>query len=170
MFNWSNILKVVGLIPRQDSFSHLPTLLHNNKIVRSTKKNHTFWLIRPLRCKRANIVPHITTMFSPISDEQVLRDVRRITGESGYTPSDPKELASRVLVTCYMGTVNSSVETYTRAKNLAEQIGRWVSWGGGGVLTLSWYMCMCLPFRVLFCEIWYSDRWVFIRDEGAQII
>ena len=28
---------------------------------------------------------------------------------------------------------------------------------------------MCLPFGVLFREIWYGDRWVFIRDEGAQI-
>ena len=26
-----------------------------------------------------------------------------------------------------------------------------------------------VPFQVLFCKIWYSDRWVFIRDEGAQI-
>ena len=24
---------------------------------------------------------------------------------------------------------------------------------------------MCLPFRALFREIWYSDRGVFIRDE-----
>ena len=28
---------------------------------------------------------------------------------------------------------------------------------------------ICLPFGVLFHEIWYSNRWVFIRDEGAQI-
>ena len=27
---------------------------------------------------------------------------------------------------------------------------------------------MCLPFGALFREIWYSDRGVFIRDEGAQ--
>ena len=37
------------------------------------------------------------------------------------------------------------------------------------VLTLTWYTCMCLPFEVLFRKIWYSERWVFIRDEGAQI-
>ena len=29
-----------------------------------------------------------------------------------------------------------------------------------GVLTLTWYTYMCLPFGVLFREIWYSDRWV----------
>ncbi|XP_072045971.1 glutamine-dependent NAD(+) synthetase-like [Amphiura filiformis] len=56
-------------------------------------------------------------------DDQVIQDVRRITGDSNYTPTDPRELASHLLVTCYMGTVNSSVETYTRAQNLAEQIG-----------------------------------------------
>ena len=40
---------------------------------------------------------------------------------------------------------------------------------GGGVLTLTWYTYMCLPFGAPFREIWYSDRGVFIRDEGAQI-
>ena len=39
----------------------------------------------------------------------------------------------------------------------------------GGGLTLTWYTYMCLSFGVLYCEIWYSDRRVFIRDEGAQI-
>ena len=38
-----------------------------------------------------------------------------------------------------------------------------------GVLTLTWYTYMCLPFGALFRKIWYSDRGVFIRDEGAQI-
>ena len=28
-----------------------------------------------------------------------------------------------------------------------------------GVLTLTWYRYMCLPFGALFREIWYSDRW-----------
>ena len=27
-----------------------------------------------------------------------------------------------------------------------------------GVLTLTWYTCMCLPFGALFRKIWYSDR------------
>ena len=29
---------------------------------------------------------------------------------------------------------------------------------------------MCLPFGVLFRQIWYSDQGGFIRDERAQII
>ena len=33
-----------------------------------------------------------------------------------------------------------------------------------GGLTLTWFTYMCLPFGVLFHEIW-----VFIRDDGAQI-
>ena len=40
---------------------------------------------------------------------------------------------------------------------------------GGGVLTLTWYRYMCLPFGALFREIWQSDQGFFIRDEGAQI-
>ena len=48
-----------------------------------------------------------------------------------------------------------------------EIIGGYI--GPGGLLTLTWYTYMCLPFGVLFREIWYSDRGVFIRDEGAQI-
>ena len=38
-----------------------------------------------------------------------------------------------------------------------------------GVLTLTWYTYMCLPFEVLFRKIWYSHRWVIIRGKGAQI-
>ncbi|PIK57459.1 putative glutamine-dependent NAD(+) synthetase [Apostichopus japonicus] len=56
-------------------------------------------------------------------NEQVLSDVRRIANEPSYTPTNPTELAGRLLVTCYMGTKNSSISTYTHAKNLAEQIG-----------------------------------------------
>ena len=38
----------------------------------------------------------------------------------------------------------------------------------GGVLTLTWYTYMCLPFGALFREIWYSDDGVFIIDDGVQ--
>ena len=30
--------------------------------------------------------------------------------------------------------------------------------GGGGGLTLTWRMYICLPLSVLFRKIWYSDR------------
>ena len=56
-------------------------------------------------------------------DEQTLADVRRVVGDPGYTPSDPKELCGRVFITCYMGSENSSEETRARAKKLAQQIG-----------------------------------------------
>jgi len=60
-------------------------------------------------------------------EEQVIADARRMTGESAhstYLPSDPKEFASRIFHTCYMGTENSSPETRKRAKDLAEALGR----------------------------------------------
>lgn len=56
-------------------------------------------------------------------EEDVLRDVRRVTGDPGYTPTDPQELCNRLLVTCYMGSENSSEETKARAKKLSQQIG-----------------------------------------------
>ena len=42
-----------------------------------------------------------------------------------------------------------------------------------GFLTLTWYMVhifMRLPFGALFHKIWYSDRGIFIRDKGTQIV
>ena len=40
-----------------------------------------------------------------------------------YVPVDPKELANRIFVTCYMGSENSSEDTRSRAKNLAQDVG-----------------------------------------------
>jgi len=59
-------------------------------------------------------------------NEQVLRDVRRVVGEaeeSSYSPADPRELANRILHSCYMATENSSAQTRERASRVAEQIG-----------------------------------------------
>ncbi len=57
---------------------------------------------------------------------QVIRDARRITGESEdstYIPTDPSEFANRIFYTCYMATQNSSKATRNRAKQLTDQIG-----------------------------------------------
>ncbi|CAG8525148.1 6045_t:CDS:10 [Paraglomus brasilianum] len=59
-------------------------------------------------------------------DEKVIKDARRIVGESedsDYVPCDPREFCKRLFHTCYMGTVNSSKETRDRAKRLADVIG-----------------------------------------------
>lgn len=61
------------------------------------------------------------------TDQQVIGDARRIAGEpedSEYVPTDPREFCGRIFHTSYMGTENSSSETRTRAKQLAEAIGR----------------------------------------------
>lgn len=57
-------------------------------------------------------------------DAKVLSDLRRITGDPEYTPKSASELCNRFLVTCYMGTENSSKETKQRASSLAASIGR----------------------------------------------
>lgn len=56
-------------------------------------------------------------------EAQVLHDVRKILADPEYTPKKAAELCNRLLVTCYMGTENSSSETRQRASKLANQIG-----------------------------------------------
>ena len=59
-------------------------------------------------------------------NQQVIRDARRIIGESedsAYRPTDPREFANRIFYTCYMATQNSSKATRDRAKQLTDQIG-----------------------------------------------
>eukprot|EP00899_Mesostigma_viride_P006656 jgi/Mesvir1/15992/Mv08298-RA.1 len=57
-------------------------------------------------------------------DEKVKADVQRIAGYGGdAVPENAEELAGRIFSTIYMGTVNSSDATRTRAKVLASQIG-----------------------------------------------
>lgn len=53
----------------------------------------------------------------------VLADVRRIVGDPEYTPRDAADLANKIFVTTFWGTVYSSRETRLRAKVLSEEIG-----------------------------------------------
>ena len=58
-------------------------------------------------------------------NEQVIKDLRRIAGEpedSTWLPN-AQEFSNRIFHTCYMGTINSSKETRSRAKKLALDIG-----------------------------------------------
>ena len=57
------------------------------------------------------------------NNEKVLIDLRRIVNDNEYTPKSPNELCSKLFVTCYMGTENSSDATKNRAQTLASQIG-----------------------------------------------
>uniref|UniRef100_A0AAY4EB49 Glutamine-dependent NAD(+) synthetase n=1 Tax=Denticeps clupeoides TaxID=299321 RepID=A0AAY4EB49_9TELE len=54
---------------------------------------------------------------------QVLEDVQRVVGDTSYRPEDPQELCGHLFTTCYMATENSSESTYSRARELASQIG-----------------------------------------------
>lgn len=56
-------------------------------------------------------------------DEQVLTDVRKILADPEYTPDYAPALCNRLLVTCFMGSVNSSRETRQRASILSNQLG-----------------------------------------------
>lgn len=54
---------------------------------------------------------------------QVLHDVRKILADPEFTPHNAASLCNRLLVTCYMGSENSSKETRRRASLLANQLG-----------------------------------------------
>lgn len=56
-----------------------------------------------------------------------LDDLRRVTGDKTFMPETPREIVSRLLHTCYMGTVNSGDDTRSRARRLAEQLGAYHS-------------------------------------------
>lgn len=60
-------------------------------------------------------------------EESTLADLRRLTGDKTFKPTKPQEIVNRLLHTAYMGTVNSSTETRSRAKRLAEKIGAYHS-------------------------------------------
>ncbi|GAM22828.1 hypothetical protein SAMD00019534_060030 [Acytostelium subglobosum LB1] len=56
-------------------------------------------------------------------DQCVLQDARRITGDKDYTPKDPREFASRIFFTAYLGSTNSSKETRDRAALISKDAG-----------------------------------------------
>ncbi|KAK9891538.1 hypothetical protein WA026_015500 [Henosepilachna vigintioctopunctata] len=65
----------------------------------------------------------MVTKYVQIGDGRVLAEVRKICGSPEYIPKSASELCNRILVTCYMGTENSSKETKERASILADAIG-----------------------------------------------
>ena len=72
------------------------------------------------------VMCHLAFDFSS-RDARVLADLRRIVRDEKYLPTSPAEIASHVLHTCYMGTVNSSYATRARAAAVASQIGAYHS-------------------------------------------
>lgn len=60
-------------------------------------------------------------------EEKTLADLRRVTGDSKFSPRTPQEIVSRLFHTCYMGTENSGEETRSRARRLSETLGAYHS-------------------------------------------
>ncbi|CDK25271.1 unnamed protein product [Kuraishia capsulata CBS 1993] len=57
-------------------------------------------------------------------NEQVISDAQLVSGMGKeWIPKTPQELADKIFHTCFMGTENSSNETRSRAKELAEKVG-----------------------------------------------
>lgn len=56
-------------------------------------------------------------------NKQVISDIQALTHLPDFIPTTPQEVAAKLFYTCFMGTENSSPETRSRAKGLAEKIG-----------------------------------------------
>ena len=55
-------------------------------------------------------------------DNECLADLRSIVKEKDFIPTKFQDIVNKILVTGYLGTVNSSSETKNRAKKLADSI------------------------------------------------
>ncbi|KAI0228172.1 glutamine-dependent NAD(+) synthetase [Massospora cicadina] len=69
---------------------------------------------------------HLVVQSCLAGDELTIRDARRVAGlgpTSDYVPTDPREFASRIFHTAYMGTEHSKDATRSRADALAREIG-----------------------------------------------
>eukprot|EP01091_Cochliopodium_minus_P008903 TRINITY_DN2092_c0_g2_i1.p1 TRINITY_DN2092_c0_g2~~TRINITY_DN2092_c0_g2_i1.p1 ORF type:complete len:703 (-),score=157.25 TRINITY_DN2092_c0_g2_i1:76-2184(-) len=53
----------------------------------------------------------------------ILGDLRRVARLPNYDPLDPRDIASKIFVTAFLATKNSSTETSERAFNLSSEIG-----------------------------------------------
>ncbi|AAS54848.1 AGR358Wp [Eremothecium gossypii ATCC 10895] len=78
-------------------------------------------------CATAVIVHSMCRMVVKEASEgnlQVIADARRLARASDdWIPTDAREFANMIFHTCFMGTANSTNETRSRAKKLAEHLG-----------------------------------------------
>lgn len=56
-------------------------------------------------------------------DQKALKTLRRIVNDENFTPKKYQDIVGQLLVTSYLSTKNSSQDTNSRAKRLAEGIG-----------------------------------------------
>lgn len=77
-------------------------------------------------CATAVIVHSMCRLVvSAINDgnEQVTKDLQFLTKDPDFNPEKPEDVANQIFYSSFMGTVNSSSETRSRAKELASRIG-----------------------------------------------
>lgn len=56
-------------------------------------------------------------------NKMALEDIRFVVKDPSFTPSSYKDIVSRIFVTSYLSTTNSSKDTLQRAESLARAIG-----------------------------------------------
>lgn len=85
-----------------------------------------------------------------ILDEKVLSELRKVTGDTFYTPSDPKELCNRLFVTCFMSD-KKSLPQGDIVKQLSEEIGRYEY-----LKNVSYYVLVALMHKNVTLVITYQ--------------
>ena len=56
-------------------------------------------------------------------NEETLKKIRKVVKDDKFYPKTFQDIVDQVFVTAYLGTTNSSEETLSRSKRLAEAIG-----------------------------------------------
>lgn len=79
-------------------------------------------------CATAVIVHSMCVLVAEAAkngNQQVIKDAKMVAAveDPDWKPTDPVEFANKIFHTCFMGTSNSSKETRSRAKELADKIG-----------------------------------------------
>ncbi|CAB4060566.1 E6.3.5.1 [Lepeophtheirus salmonis] len=108
--------------------THIPLIWDYHTPEQEIMLGISCWLWDYLR-RSGQVYPFLSTQCVQMvikaverGDEQALHDIRRVVGESDYVPIEPKELCSRIFVTCFMGSESAPEENKSRAKKLAQQI------------------------------------------------
>lgn len=56
-------------------------------------------------------------------NQEVIRDLQTVAGDSQWQPQGASDISNKIFHTCFMGTTNSSRETRSRARDLAQTLG-----------------------------------------------
>ena len=96
--------------------------------LRRTKGARGFFLPLSGGADSASVAAIVASMAKLVfekskTDPETLAELRRVVRDDKFTPSRYQDIVSRTFVTSYLGTVNSSEDTKSKADRIARDIG-----------------------------------------------